>query len=73
MRVIEREDDSVTPFAEAQAEIRKKLENKKRSAAFEKHLTKLRKRIPFEVMIPNVELPPYLAEQTEASNGSSWK
>ena len=73
VRVIEREDDSVTPFAEAQAEIRKKLENKKRSAAFEKHLTKLRKRIPFEVMIPNVELPPYLAEQTEASNGSNWK
>ena len=73
VRVIEREEDSVTPFTEAQAEIRKKLENKKRAAAFEKHLTMLRKRIPFEVMIPNVELPPYLAEQTEASNGSDWK
>ena len=73
VRVIEREDDSVTPFTEAQAGIRKKLENKKRAAEFEKHLAKLRQQVPFEILIPDVELPPYLAEQTQTRTNSDWK
>ena len=72
VRVIEREEDSVTPFTEAQAEIRTKLENEKRTAEFDKHLAQLRKRVPFEILIPDVELPPHLAEQDGAYKGS-WK
>lgn len=62
VRVIERTDDSYTPFLEAQVEIRQQLENEKRNQAFEDHLKQLRQRIPFEVQLEDVELPAHLAE-----------
>ena len=70
VRVVEREEDTITSFSEAQAGIEEKIVEKKRSGKFQEHLTMLRKRVPFEVLLPDVELPPYLAEQTQSAG---WK
>ena len=53
IRVVERENASVVQFRDAQIDIRKKLEQKKRAEAFEDQLAKLRSEIPVEVF----ELP----------------
>ncbi len=49
VRVLERSDAGSVPFTEAQVQIRKKLEEEKRLAALEEHLSKLREEIPVEV------------------------
>ncbi len=67
VRVLERTKESYTPFLEAQVEIRVKLENEKRAQAFEDHLTELRQRIPFEVQMDDIELPPHLANGTNSN------
>ena len=61
IRVVERENASVVQFRDAQIEIRKKLEQKKRAEAFEDQLAKLRSEIPVEVF----ELP---SERTRVSD-----
>lgn len=71
VRVLERTEESYTPFLEAQVEIRAKLENQKRAMAFEDHLKKLRRRIPFEVQLDDVELPEHLADGS--GSGSNFK
>lgn len=48
VRVIERTDDHYTPFLEAQVEIKKRILDEQRKAAFDKHLAKLKKEIPVE-------------------------
>jgi hypothetical protein len=63
VRVLERSEETYTPFLEAQIEIKVKLENEKRSKAFEDHIAKLRSRIPFEVQLEDVQLPEHLANQ----------
>ena len=49
VRVIERTPARATPFLEAQVDIKKKLEAEKREKAFEEHLMKIRKEIPYEI------------------------
>ena len=61
VRVIERTNESYTPFLEAQVDIKQQLEAKKREIAFMEHLKKLRERIPFEIQMDDVELPAHLA------------
>lgn len=61
VRVIERTNESYTPFLEAQVEIKQQLEAQKREMAFAEHLKKLRDRIPFEIQLDDVELPAHLA------------
>ena len=51
IRVLERSREGAVPFTEAQVEIKKKLAEKKREEAFKKHLAKLRREIPVEIMI----------------------
>ncbi|QEG20699.1 peptidylprolyl isomerase [Mariniblastus fucicola] len=48
VRVLERTDATHTPFTEAQIEIQKRIKNDKINAAFEKHLERVRERIPVE-------------------------
>ena len=56
IRVLERTIAGHTPFVEAQVEIKKTLENKKRNAALQKHLEELRLAIPVEIYdIPGLE------------------
>lgn len=50
IRVIERQDADKVDFVEAQIEIRKKLQNEKRLAAYDAHLKKLKRDIPVEIM-----------------------
>ena len=51
IRVLERTPAGVVPFSEAQIEIKKKLVEQKREEGFKKHLAKLRKEIPVEILI----------------------
>ena len=51
VRVIEREQASRTSFLEAQTEIKKEIEGKKRKAAFDKYIKKLREEIPVEYLV----------------------
>lgn len=53
VRVVEREEAGVTDFRDAQIEIKKKLEQEKRAAAFEKQIAKLRSEVTVEIF----ELP----------------
>ena len=46
VRVLERHGETRVPFTEAQVEIRKKLQQEKRQAAFKKYADELRKDIP---------------------------
>lgn len=48
VRVIDRQEAAVKPFTEAQVDIKKRLKDKMRSEAFEKHLAELKERIPVE-------------------------
>ena len=48
IRVLERTEDNHTPFLEAQVEIKKRILDEKRKAAFDDHIAKLRKEIPVE-------------------------
>jgi parvulin-like peptidyl-prolyl isomerase len=58
VRVIEREAKGKKSFLEAQVEIKKKLEEQKREAAFREHLTKLKQEIPVQIFdIDKDELP----------------
>ncbi len=52
VRVLERSDDGYIPFTDAQVEIRKQLVDQKKEKEFEKHLAKIRERIPVEVFEP---------------------
>ena len=56
VRVVERENAHVTSFRDAQVEIRKKLEQKKRESMFEEQLTKLRRQTPVEIF--DLSTPP---------------
>ncbi len=51
VRVLERTPAGFVPFTEAQVEIKKKLTEKKREESFKKHLEKLRREIPVEILI----------------------
>ena len=55
VRVVEREEASVTPFLEAQTEIKEGLLAEKREDSLKGHIEKLRKKIPVEM---HVEPPP---------------
>jgi parvulin-like peptidyl-prolyl isomerase len=46
IRVLDRTEDSYTPFVDAQVKIKEELLNKKRAEVFEKHLAELRQEIP---------------------------
>jgi hypothetical protein len=46
VRVLDRIDAHVTPFAEAQVEIKQRLQNKKRSEAMTKYVARLKEEIP---------------------------
>ena len=48
IRVLERTEDNHTPFLEAQVEIKKRILDEKRKAAFDDHIAKLRKEIPVQ-------------------------
>ena len=49
VRVTEREDKTRKSFLDAQVEIKQKLEDEKREAAFREHLKKLKRDIPVEI------------------------
>ncbi len=49
IRVVERTRAGKTPFLEAQVAIKEKLQEEKRNAVFEKHLSQLREQIPVEI------------------------
>ena len=55
VRVIERSEASHEPFLEAQVEIKERMLEEKRTAAFKKHIEKLRDQIPVEYF--NNDLP----------------
>ena len=57
VRVLERTEDSRTPFREAQVEIKKRLLDAKRNAAFKAHMEKLRREIPVEYFTDEVAPP----------------
>ena len=57
VRVKERVEAGYVPFRDAQVEIKEKLQAKKRDAALQRHLEKIREQIPTEVMIEVVEPP----------------
>ena len=65
IRVVERENASVVQFRDAQIEIRKKLEQQKRTEAFEEKLAKLRRETPVEVF----ELPSEKTRVSDAKGG----
>ena len=50
VRVVERDDESVTSFRDAQIEIKKKIEGNRRVAAYESYLADLKRRIPVEIV-----------------------
>ncbi len=50
VRVIERQDSSLTPFRDAQVEIKEKLLTEKREALVAEHISKLRQEIPVEIL-----------------------
>jgi len=51
IRVLERTEAGTIPFAEAQTEIRKKLQTEKRQEQYQKHLEQLRQSIPIDILI----------------------
>ena len=51
IRITERQEAGITPFTEAQPEIRKKLVEQKQEQVFREHLESLRKKIPVEILI----------------------
>lgn len=50
VRVLEREDASVTSFRDAQIEIKKKIEGNRRVEAYDNYLAELKKKIPVEIL-----------------------
>lgn len=50
VRVIDRQEDSVTSFLDAQVEIRKQIEAERRMAAYHDHIAKLKEKIPVEII-----------------------
>lgn len=51
VRVVERTEASRTPFLEAQTDIKKQIRSTQGSAAYRKHLAKMKKQIPVEYFI----------------------
>ena len=67
VRVIDRTEESYTPFLEAQIEIRKQLEAEMKNGAFDNYMIELRQRIPFEVFLDDVEMPGKVADKEMAN------
>jgi parvulin-like peptidyl-prolyl isomerase len=51
VRVTEREEESRTPFLEAQVDIKKQIEEERRKAAFEEYVKELKRDIPVEYLV----------------------
>ncbi|HMO13947.1 MAG TPA: peptidylprolyl isomerase [Pirellulaceae bacterium] len=51
IRVLERQEAGLVPFLEVQSEIKNKITEDRREAAFQSHLEKLRERIPVDILI----------------------
>ncbi len=50
VRVVERKQDGKVPFSEAQAKIKETIIEQNRNQAYETHINRLRKEIPYEVL-----------------------
>ncbi len=69
VRVIEREDAGKVDFREAQIEIREKLETEKRVNAYDTHLAKLKREIPYEIL----DAPPRTAMENSEPGSARLK
>jgi parvulin-like peptidyl-prolyl isomerase len=55
VRVKQRVEQGFVPFVEAQVKIKEQLKTEKRDAELQKHLAKIRKEIPFEILIESLD------------------
>ena len=65
VRVIEREEVSVTPFREAQVGIRKKIVRKKMEERFREYMAKLEAQIPVWTIFDKADGQPLLSKRYE--------